>query len=185
MLIREATTRDARAIARVQVRGWQIGYKGIVPDEYLARFSVQDFTNRWLTNLAEPVHIQHLVAELEDETVAGWAAFGANQGELPPEIGELGGLYVDPDHWDAGIGGALLAEAERGLIGEGYERAVLWTLEANSRTRQFYERRGWTHDGATQPHRSGVTVVRYVKDLAPSGVDPTAAPEYDSSDEQT
>ena len=39
MLIRPATTRDARGIARVQVRGRQIGYRGIVPDEDLARIS--------------------------------------------------------------------------------------------------------------------------------------------------
>src|SRR5690606_36844429 len=36
MHIRPATTRAARAIARVQLRGWQTGYRGIVPDAYLA-----------------------------------------------------------------------------------------------------------------------------------------------------
>ena len=169
MLIRPATTRDARGIARVQVRGWQIGYRGIVPDEYLARFSVDEFTNRWLGNLAEAQRMQHIVAESEDETVVGWAAFGANQSDSGPEIGELGALYVDPDHWDAGIGGALLAEAERGLIAAGYEQAILWTLEANARTRRFYENRGWRIDGGTDTHRSGAQVVRYAKAVGDTG----------------
>jgi GNAT superfamily N-acetyltransferase len=176
MLIRPATTRDARGIARVQVRGWRIGYRGIIPDEYLARFSVDELTNRWLGNLAEPGHMLHLVAEDEDETIVGWAAYGANQSDLGPDIGELGALYVDPDHWDSGIGGSLLAEAEKGLTEAGYERAVLWTLEANERTRRFYENRGWAFDGATDTHRSGATVVRYVK-YFDADVDPGAGAE--------
>ena len=184
MLIRPATTRDARGIARVQVRGWQIGYRGIIPDEYLARMSIEAMTNRWLGNLAEPGGKQHLVAELDDESIAGWSAFGANQGDLGPEIGELGALYVDPDHWDTGIGGSLLSDAEQGLLGQGYREAILWTLADNARTRRFYEKRGWTHDGATEPHRSGATVVRYVKKFAGS-VDPGASHEYDFRDEQT
>jgi GNAT superfamily N-acetyltransferase len=176
MLIRPATTRDARGIARVQVRGWQIGYRGIVPDEYLTRFNVETFTNRWLANLAEAVRMQHLVAEGEDETIVGWAAYGANQGDLGPGFGELGALYVDPDHWDGGIGGALLTEAEQGLRIAGYERAVLWTLAGNDRTRRFYENRGWRFDGATETHPSGAEVVRYVK-LFDDGVDPEAISE--------
>ena len=165
MLVRSATTRDARGIARVQVRGWQIGYRGIVPDDYLARMSLEWLTNRWLANLAEAARLEHLVAEDENEAVAGWAAFGANQADPASDIGELGALYVDPDRWDEGIGGTLLAEAEQGLMTAGYETAILWTLAANDRTRRFYEHRGWRFDGTTDTHPSGAPVVRYVKSL--------------------
>jgi GNAT superfamily N-acetyltransferase len=166
MLIRPATTRDARGIARVHVRGWQIGYRGIVPDEFLARFSVETMTNRWLGNLAEVSRLETIVAEDDEGAVVGWAGFGASEGDLGPEVGELAGLYVDPDCWDAGVGGALLAAAERGLGAAGFERAVLWTLADNARTRRFYENRGWVADGATDTHASGVGVVRYAKELA-------------------
>ncbi len=173
MLIRPATTRDARAIARVQVRGWQIGYRGIVPDAFLARMTVEEHTNRWLANLAELKRLETIVAEDEDEAVIGWAGYGANQSDLEAETGELGGLYVDPDHWGKGIGALLLAEAEHGLILAGYERAILWTLAENTRTRRFYEHRGWWFDGTTDTHPSGPEVVRYARDLAPH-VDPEA-----------
>jgi GNAT superfamily N-acetyltransferase len=176
MLIRPATTRDARGIARVQVRGWQIGYRGIVPDAHLALMTIEGSTNRWLANLAEVQRMEHLVAEDEDETIVGWAAFGANQADPTSEVGELGALYVDPDCWDTGIGGALLAEAEQGLFALGYERAVLWTLADNERTRRFYEHRGWQFDGTTDTHRSGAGVVRYVKLLMPA-VDPRDSAE--------
>jgi GNAT superfamily N-acetyltransferase len=168
MLIRPATTRDARGIARVQVRGWQIGYRGIVPDEYLATFSLEPITNRWLGNLAELKRMETIVAEDDEGAVVGWASFGATEGDFGPEVGELGGLYVDPDHWDAGVGGELLGEAEQGLVAAGFERAVLWTLAGNARTRRFYENRGWIADGATDTHRSGAGVVRYAKELVGS-----------------
>ena len=74
MVIRPATTRDARGIARVQVRGWQIGYRGIIPDDFLARFSVEEFTNRWLGNLAELKRMETIVAE---DLCARAAALGA------------------------------------------------------------------------------------------------------------
>lgn len=168
MLVRPATPRDARAIARVQVRGWQVGYRGLVPDEYLARLTVESATNRWLASLAEPGAMQHLVAEDDDGTVVGWSAFGANQAELSPNTGELGALYVDPSFWDRGAGGLLLAASEQGLSEAGYQRAVLWTLAANARTRGFYEHRGWCFDGATDIHRSGAEVLRYAKELSVS-----------------
>jgi GNAT superfamily N-acetyltransferase len=176
MLIRPATTRDARGIARVQVRGWQIGYRGLVPDSYLARFTTEERANRWLASLAIPVPKTHLVAEDGDEMIVGWAAYGALQGDPEPRIGELEALYVDPSRWGEGIGGALLEEAERGLIAQGYDRTVLWTLDANIRTRRFYEHRGWAFDGSTDTHRSGAAVVRYVKSW-PGFVDRNSAYE--------
>ncbi len=176
MLIRPATTRDARGIARVQMRGWQVGYRGIVPDAFLATFTIEALTNRWLSNLAEGRRLQTIVAAADDGVILGWAGYGANQSDLPVEIGEVGGLYVDPDSWDGGIGGALLTAAEQGLVEDGYGRAILWTLAENERTRRFYENRGWQFDGATDTHSSGAAVVRYVK-LFTIAVDPEALPE--------
>ena len=108
MQIRPAVTRDARSIARIQVRGWQIGYRGIVPDAYLARMTVEERMNRWLANLAELDALQTVVAEDDDEVVVGWAGFGPNRSDLGPEVGELAALYVEPGQWSHGIGGALL-----------------------------------------------------------------------------
>jgi GNAT superfamily N-acetyltransferase len=105
-----------------------------------------------------------LVAE-EDGTVRGFAGFSGNEDGLDAAIGEVKGLYVDPDHWSRGIGSALLTAAEAGLRDAGYERAILWTISANDRTRRFYEHQGWHFDGSTKPHRSGVELVRYAKTL--------------------
>jgi GNAT superfamily N-acetyltransferase len=172
MLIRSAETRDARSIARIQVRGWQIGYRDIVPDEYLAHMTVEDRTNRWLTSLAELDQLQTIVAEDDEEVVVGWAGFGANRSDLGPDVGELAGLYVDPANWSEGVGGSLLKTAEEALSVAGFSSAMLWTLAANERTRRFYEHHGWQFDGVTDRHASGAEVVRYAKAL-PVRVDPS------------
>ncbi len=167
MQIRPAVTRDARSIARIQVRGWQIGYRGIVPDAYLARMTVEERTNRWLANLAELDALQTIVAEDDDEVVVGWAGFGPNRSDLGPEVGELAALYVEPGQWNQGIGGALLASAEEALAVSGFSQAILWTLAQNERTRRFYEHLGWRFDNATDTHESGAEVVRYARALFP------------------
>ena len=47
MTIREAELCDARGIAEVHVRSWQAVYAGIVPDEDLARLSVDQRHEFW------------------------------------------------------------------------------------------------------------------------------------------
>ena len=45
--IRLATTADARGSAEVRVRGWQVGYEGIVDAVFLAAMSVDQNEERW------------------------------------------------------------------------------------------------------------------------------------------
>ncbi len=81
-------------------------------------------------------------------------------------MGELNGLYLDPDCWSRGVGSVLLGAAERGLREAGFSRAVLWTIAAYERTRMFYERLGWRPDGAKKQHRAGPELVRLARDLS-------------------
>jgi ribosomal protein S18 acetylase RimI-like enzyme len=61
--------------------------------------------------------------------------------------GHVFSLYVDPDAQGTGVGGRLLAEAERWFGSEGLAEATLWVFEANARARAFYARHGWQPDG--------------------------------------
>jgi ribosomal protein S18 acetylase RimI-like enzyme len=51
--------------------------------------------------------------------------------------------YVSPSASGRGVGSQLYRVAEPLLAGN----ATLWVLEANTRGREFWERRGWQHDG--------------------------------------
>ena len=52
----------------------------------------------------------------------------------------------------------------------GYERIRLWVVKGNTRARGFYERAGFTPDGAEEPYEVDgelVPEVRYVRAVSP------------------
>lgn len=59
-------------------------------------------------------------------------------------------LHVHPNEWGQGIGSELHDHALLDVTQRGAEYVNLWVLEANSRARGMYERRGW----ALQPGRT-------------------------------
>lgn len=164
--IRQATVEDAAAIGRVAVRAWQAAYRGQMPDGYLDGLRAEDRAEGWARGLArdrsgDPV----LVAE-DDGAVVGFAAVGP--AEEPAGFGQLYAINVDPDHWGSGVGWALLAAAQAALARLGYTEVVLWVLPGNDRARRFYERAGWTADGAKRTEEVlgvVVDVMRYQRRL--------------------
>ena len=88
-----------------------------------------------------------------DARVLGVASWGASRDDdATPATGEIGMLYVAPDHIGTGLGRRLMEGALGGLRGAGYDRATLWVLEANARGRGFYDHVGWRPDGARGDH---------------------------------
>ena len=61
---------------------------------------------------------------------------------------EVDQVYVDQGHRGSGVAGVLLAEAERLVAAGGHPRAWLAVATGNARARRFYERQGWTDEGA-------------------------------------
>lgn len=164
MHVRAATVEDALAIETIRVHGWRAAYREVFPPEALDALPVDE--TRWRHRLAEPPAGWSIVVAEDGGAVAGFAATGPSRDGNG--TGELYAIYVDPGRWSSGAGRALLARAERELAA-GYAEATLWVLEANARARRFYERGGWTVDGATKTEeRLGVRAaeVRYRKRLA-------------------
>ena len=163
--LREAVPDDAQAIARVHVRGWQIGYRGIVPDAVLDGLSVAQREHDWLTRLSErrsdAAKSSTFVADSEGELVGFATVLAPGRGEdLGPRTCELAALYVEPRRWRQGIGRALLRESMDVVRADGWAELAAWVLAENAPARAFYERHGFAADGARQEHeRSGETVV--------------------------
>ena len=143
--IRVAKRDDALDVARVHVRAWQVGYRGLLPDEYLSALRPEDRAARYTLGSLDPSAPATVVAE-QNGAIVGFATVGAARDGGVANTGEILALYVDPSTWGLGIGRSLMCEARVILNERGFNDAILWLLEGNHRARQFYERDGWRHD---------------------------------------
>ena len=149
--LRRARENDARGIAEVHVRTWQLAYRDQLPEPYLNALSVDVREGHWATELRMlPAERRPWVAETQGEIV-GFVSAGPSRDETATDMtGEVYAIYVLPDCWDRGLGRMLLAHAERDLLAHGYHDAILWVLADNERARAFYEAAGWHADGGTK-----------------------------------
>jgi ribosomal protein S18 acetylase RimI-like enzyme len=151
--IRPASPDDAGQIAVVHVRSWQATYRGLVPQDYLDGLDPADRVARWrgvVQDLDWPRDGVY-VAE-RDGTVCGFVSLGATRdpdGD-PGQTGEISAIYLLPEFWGHGLGGAMMASALGSLAAAGYQQATLWVLDSNERARRFYARGGWADDGAVK-----------------------------------
>lgn len=142
--VRRAVPGDAAGVAEVHVASWQVGYAGLLPDDLLARLSVEERTRSWTTNLAASDGRCTLVALDDGDRVLGFASVGPDRDDdAAPGTGELWALYAHPDSWRRGVGSSLMGAATDELVTRGFDRATLWVLTSNDRARRFYERHGW------------------------------------------
>lgn len=170
MRIRPATREDARPIAEVHVASWRHAYRGLLPDDYLEKLSVDEREAQRLAWFADPRSSSGvLVAEDDAGRVVGFATFGPSRDDdAPMGTGEVPAIYVDPAEVGTGIGRQLIEETAAALREAGFTRATLWVLEENESARRFYESVGWTWDGAVSTHDfdcANEPVVRYAVDL--------------------
>lgn len=166
IVIRQAEPADARAIARVHVATWRTAYRGQMPDDFLARLSVDERTERWTRTIPLET-VGTFVAENRGEIV-GFVSAGAARESDSDRTGDVYSLYVLKRLAGQGIGSALLTEAEAWLRERGRVDARLWVLATNDRARAFYAARGWRDDGIEQEEvvlGARVREVRYSKQL--------------------
>jgi RimJ/RimL family protein N-acetyltransferase len=147
VLVREATSDDAEAIAEVSVESWRAAYDGLMPAQFLNGLSISVEAAGWDRRLTgpDPRGRQTSVA-IDGGRVVGFVTSGPDPDD--PNVGLVFLMYALPAAWGSGAGDALMAAALRSLQDNGFQEAVLWVLEANLRARRFYERSGWTREGS-------------------------------------
>jgi RimJ/RimL family protein N-acetyltransferase len=145
--IREAVLADADALGRVHVEAWRAGYRGMMPDEFLASLDGAARAARWRERLSAPIDDRRLLVALDGAgALVGFAGVGPARDEPGPR-GELYAINVAPAAWGSGAATLLLAAATRALEELGHREAILWVLRQNARARRFYEREGWKQTG--------------------------------------
>jgi len=161
---------DAHGIARVHVRSWQAGYRGLMPDELLDGLSVDQRRGNWeeiLAGRGEVVGFTLVAAEADEVVGFCSAATPSRDADAAPGTAEIPALYVDPSHGRSGSGALLLDAMFDALRRDGWQRVELWVFTDNVRARAFYLAVGLSPDGA-EKHDDGALQVRLGADLAPA-----------------
>ena len=169
VVIRDAMPSDARAIAEVHVASWRWAYRDDLPAEFLDGQSVDDRERSWSGWLAPDQPGAGTVVAVEHGRVVGFCSFARSRDDDAIErTAEVLSIYLLPEVTGLGIGRDLFTTASDRLRSLGYDRATLWVMASNDRSRGFYEAAGWSWDGTTSEHRfdcANVPIVRYATDL--------------------
>jgi RimJ/RimL family protein N-acetyltransferase len=157
---------DARPMATAwysaELRSLQEGYPAGFPKEWFWMESVEQVEREWARNFLSPQpFIETWVAELNGAPV-GFAQAGPS--DIDSTVGVLRSLYVDTTAWDSGVGSNLHGAALAALSAS-FRRAELFVIEGNTRTRKFYERRGWQSASEVTQAEGGLPLVKYVRSL--------------------
>lgn len=147
MIVRDAKPEDALEVAGVHVCAWQAAYRELLDQGYLDSLRAEDRAARYRFDSTDPASPRTILA-FEDGAIRGFASYGHCSDQDLPGCGELYALYVDPPHWETGIGRLLMGHAHRRLRALGFEQAVLWVLDGNEHAERFYRTEGWTPDGS-------------------------------------
>jgi len=168
--LRAATRDDVPAIAAINVRSWQVSFRGHFPDHFLDALDPAD-RESFVTEVVTSGPPHHVTVATEDDLVVGYVMLG------PPfdddvdaiETLELYSLYIEPERIGTGLGRLLIDEALRYLRQGPWKAAVLWAPKAVERTCRFYEAAGWVAEAEKTedvPAGNPVLQVRYRIELS-------------------
>ncbi len=159
-IIRAAESRDAAGLARVQVDSYKSAYAGLLPDDYLARFTYAEQEKDWRDLIAGDRDVILLVAAGDDSTIQAFALSRVGAATLEGYDSELRSLHVLPKLHRNGLGRQLVRATAVRLERAGCRSLMLWVLAENP-ARGFYERLGGEVIGERRIHlgENGMTVV--------------------------
>lgn len=141
VLILPAGPGDAEALAQVHVASWRETYRGMLPDAYLARMSVADFTRRFRRSLTHPGPNDVTLAAVTRDGLVGYAQGGPSRSRIAGEA-EIQTLYILRTGQGSGVGRRLLVDSARALAAQGATSLMISVLRDNARARGFYEHLG-------------------------------------------
>jgi ribosomal protein S18 acetylase RimI-like enzyme len=160
--LRRALPTDAPTVGRIHVESWNVAYRGIMPDDVIARTDLAYRTRLWAERIADPEWPVYLIEE--DGACVAFCQMIASKDpdDDAARVGHITSLHVLPQLRGRGYGRMLMdcvvAEFQR----RGFADVTLWVLEANRPARLFYEKYGFRLDGGTRTYpKTRVPEVRY------------------------
>jgi GNAT superfamily N-acetyltransferase len=140
-MIRAAKPEDAEAISRVHVDSWRSTYRGIVPDDFLAKLNYEQRAKVRREQLEKNDPAKCTFVAEDDGKIVGFAMGGPRRDGDPSYDGELYAIYLFQQHQGRGHGRALLKAVAAWLRENKYKSMLVWVLEENP-SKDFYKAHG-------------------------------------------
>lgn len=162
---------DVRGLIRAHGRAWREAYDGLLPEDVLREVPVdpgEAVVGQWQEGLAE--NREGVLVAVEEGTVLGFVDLRWGDAGTKEFVGEdeadLKAIHVDPDHWNRGVGTALL-EAGLARLPDWVEAVRLEMFADNDVAAPFYESRGFepTGTGEYEIGKSSYPTVIYTREL--------------------
>lgn len=136
--IRPAEPRDVPGIQRVAEHAWTATYGDILSQETIDTALAEWYASAALLEQIQRSDVAYHVA-VDGAVPLGYISGGGTEGDL----GEVGAIYVHPDHWRRGIGGRLLERFETDARTHDWNPIQIRVLAQNDISRGFYETHGY------------------------------------------
>jgi GNAT superfamily N-acetyltransferase len=148
VVIREAQSNDARAIAEVNVASRRWSYRDLLTEADLDAMSVEKTAADFDQGLAElPSGSVVFVAEWASRVVGYAYVLPSPDTDIPAGTSELGSLYLTEDVAGTGVARALMEATVEHARAAGDGHLTTWVRRENGRARRFYEKSGLQPDG--------------------------------------
>ncbi len=157
LTIRPAMPTDVDEVTRIYIDSWNAGYGELL--SRADRTVTPGLVERWSHDLARPVPHRWWVAERMG-SIVGVVGIGPSRDPVDPQVGELDTIAVHTPHWRTGIGRALMSLALQYLVSDGYNEAIVWTVESYEQGIAFYEAMGWRRDGGVRDEGRQISLRR-------------------------
>lgn len=169
ILIRKAVPDDAYDYAACHISCWLSAYKGIISDEFLSSLpnEMERREERYREAFTKPDSCEHYCV-MHAERMIGSLVIDKSRDEDKLLAGEVIAIYLLDEFWSKGYGIKMMDYAVDKLKHRGHSEIILWTFQQNERARRFYEKYGFTFDGAKKEMTNWggpLTVVRYALNL--------------------
>ncbi len=164
-MIVKLTSQHIPDIAKAQVLAWQKAFQGILSAATLNDLKIADFEANWRQIILQTQRTNYIWLTADQQAV-GFVSFGPPKDPKETLPYEIYGIYVHPDFWHQKIGYELMKAAVDDLRTKDAKEAImLWVMSQNEGSRRFYDRFGFTWDGATRTSKrleDDFEEVRYV-----------------------
>ncbi|KHK95381.1 histone acetyltransferase [Microbacterium mangrovi] len=160
LVVRPVRDVDAEALGRVHAKCWHETYDHLISKAALESVSPRRLAELWTHWAVQGPEFRMSAALVEGEIV-GFVGSGPARDKDAPRGRELYFIYLLEEFQGTGIGQKLFDAAV-----DADEQVYLWVADDNPRAHRFYQRNGFTLDGAshTEPFLGEtLTEVRFVR----------------------